>query len=305
MESAFAPAHITGILEVPKGARDPLHRGSLGAGFSIERGVRTEVRTARDSVSSIRVRINGSPSSSAKVSESVASRMLCLTGLDYEILIDHFVEIPIGAGYGSSGSASLSLALALNESLGLGLTIDEAAQIAHIAELECGTGLGTVIAELRGGTEIRVSAGGPGIGKIVGFDTGRKTLASTACFGPIETRTAISDPALLERISLVGRPALRALMKHPTVDHFLRLASKFSTNLGLMSERLRRIMEYAESCGLVCGMALFGETLFSIISEENRAEFTRVATADLSSRGQRSKPEIIFSRIDNQGARLL
>ncbi len=305
MESAFAPAHITGILEVPTDVHDPLRQGSLGAGFSIERGVTTEVRTKRDSLSSIRVRINGSPTSSAEVSESVARRMLQMIGLNYEILIDHFVRVPIGAGYGSSGSASLSLALALNESLGLGLAINEAGQIAHLAEIECGTGLGTVLAELYGGTEIRISSGAPGVGKISKFHLGRKRVAGTICFGPLETKRVISDPELVGKINLIGRPALRTLIQDPSVDLFLELARKFSVALGLMSDRLLDIQNYAESCGLVCGMGLFGETLFSLITEDSRDEFDRIVTKDRSFQASRSRPEIIFSRIDNQGARLL
>ncbi|MCZ6648259.1 MAG: hypothetical protein O7B30_03305 [Thaumarchaeota archaeon] len=305
MESAFAPAHITGILEVPPRVHDPLSQGSLGAGFSIERGVTTEVRTRRDSASSIRVRINGSPPLSAEVSELVARRMMQMMGSNHEILIDHFVRVPIGAGYGSSGSAGLSLALALNESLGLGLTITEAAQIAHLAEIECGTGLGTVLAELYGGPEIRISSGAPGIGKISKFHLGRKSVAGTICFGPLETKHVISNPELVRKINLIGRPALQRLLKDPSVDLFLELSRKFSVALGLMSDRLLGILNYAESCGLICGMGLFGETLFSLITEDSRNEFDRIVASDRSFETLPSRPEIIFSRIDNQGARLL
>ena len=70
---------------------------------------------------------------------------------NFEIIVEHHVEVPLGAGFGTSGAAALSLALALNEALSLGLSKIEAAQLAHVAEVECKTGLGTVIAETFGG----------------------------------------------------------------------------------------------------------------------------------------------------------
>jgi len=77
----------------------------------------------------------------------------------FEIIIKHSINVPIGAGFGTSGAAALSLALALNEVFDLGMSKIEAAQLAHIAEVECKTGLGTVAAETFGGLEIRVKPG--------------------------------------------------------------------------------------------------------------------------------------------------
>ena len=43
MASAFCPAHITGFFKAELEGKDPNHLGSLGAGFSIQKGVKTTV----------------------------------------------------------------------------------------------------------------------------------------------------------------------------------------------------------------------------------------------------------------------
>jgi mevalonate kinase len=58
---------------------------------------------------------------------------------NFEVTVDHHLEVPIGAGFGTSGAAALSLALALNNIFGLGMSKAEAAQIAHVAEIKCKT----------------------------------------------------------------------------------------------------------------------------------------------------------------------
>jgi pantoate kinase len=40
---AFCPAHITGFFKAELDQKDPSYMGSLGAGFSIKKGVKTTV----------------------------------------------------------------------------------------------------------------------------------------------------------------------------------------------------------------------------------------------------------------------
>ena len=81
---------------------------------------------------------------------------------------------PSVAGFGSSGGGALSLALALNEAADAGLTRVEAAQIAHVAEIECKTGLGSVFAAERGGFGILTKPGAPGIGEALSYPGARE-----------------------------------------------------------------------------------------------------------------------------------
>jgi len=41
--AAFSPGHVTGLFYIPELPDNPLCRSSLGAGFSVHMGVKTEV----------------------------------------------------------------------------------------------------------------------------------------------------------------------------------------------------------------------------------------------------------------------
>ena len=151
---AFSPGHITGFV-VRKSAttrnNNYLYVGSKGAGFSIDRGITTTVEIYEHESVNYRISINGLKVEDAEVSKWVLQKYLKLIDHHYYINIEHEVNIPIGFGLGSSGAAALSLSYALNEAFNTGLSMKEAAQLAHNAEIACKTGLGTVIAEFTGG----------------------------------------------------------------------------------------------------------------------------------------------------------
>ncbi|MEM3755191.1 MAG: GHMP kinase, partial [Candidatus Bathyarchaeia archaeon] len=70
--------------------------------------------------------------------------MLRLTDRGFKITIKHDIGVPIGAGFGTSGAGALTTCLALSKAFGLNLSINDLGMIAHRAEIECKTGLGTV-----------------------------------------------------------------------------------------------------------------------------------------------------------------
>ena len=57
------------------------------------------------------------------------------------------LEMPFGSGFGASGAGALGCAYALNAHFDLGLTANQAAAVAHVAEVTNRTGLGDVIAQ--------------------------------------------------------------------------------------------------------------------------------------------------------------
>ena len=186
---AFSPCHITGFFQIFNQPENSLKAGSRGAGVSLGRGVETIVKVKKALKFSLQVRINGFRSKSAEVSEHIvnafASRFEVIA--DSRIVVEHDVDVPTGAGFGTSGAAALSLALALNDVFDLGLSTIEAAQLAHITEVECKTGLGTVIAETFGGVEIRVEPGAPGVGKVKQVSVSKDLLLACLTFGPMPT----------------------------------------------------------------------------------------------------------------------
>src|SRR5881397_2282855 len=154
---AFSPGHITGFFEIPHGGYSHfLHKGSRGAGFSIDRGIATTAYVYESAGTDYRISINGIETRSAELSTWVVEEYLKLADVPYFVDIEHDIGIPVGFGLGSSGAAAPSESYALNEALDIGLSRTEAAQVAHRAEIACKTGLGTVIAEFAGGFEMRI-----------------------------------------------------------------------------------------------------------------------------------------------------
>jgi len=297
--AAFCPGHITGIFQICDQSADPLKEGSRGAGVSIAKGVTTRVRIRSSSKNSFKIRINGK-TKSAKVSERVINAFFSRVEKNYRITVDHDVEVPIGSGFGSSGAGSLSSALALNEAFGCGLSLIEAAQVAHIAEVECKTGLGTVIAETSGGLEIRTKPGGPGVGQVKTIPIEGNYVMACLSFGPISTKEVLTNEKIRERINEFGGKLLDQLIAESKPHVFMNLSRKFAEYVGLISPRVRKVLREADSEGLTCSMAMIGESIFSLIRRDEVDKLVKIFRGHAS-----SKLSIIVTDIDFKGARLL
>lgn len=290
---AFSPGHITGIAKrasVP--GRHLLHHGSEGAGFSIDRGVTTTVSLFDDRTSGYQISINGSTVEDAEVSQLVLRQYLKFIERPYYIKIEHDVEIPIGFGLGSSGASALSLSYALNEAAKVGLSAEEAAQIAHWAEIVCRTGLGTVIAEYTGGFETRTRAGAPGIGIIRKIELkGYRVII--LCMGPISTKLILYGNSNFEsgwQDDTLLKPAVN-------IKDFVSKSYKFVSKMGLTEGRCREPINTLRSHGFDSSVALFGDTIFTIIPED------RVPEAERCLGG--FKGLLFTCGVDNIGARVL
>lgn len=299
--SAFAPCHVTGFFQIFDESANALNVGSRGAGVSLGLGVKTLVKTRRSSASSLRVSINGVVSDSAEVSEQIVNslRSRFREVENSEIVADHFTEVPIGAGFGTSGSAALSLALALNEALDLGLSITEAAQVAHVVEVECKTGLGTVIAETFGGAEIRIKPGAPGVGEIRQIPVSKEVMIASLVFGPLSTKNSLTDHRTRTRINELGGKLVDELLQESTVTNFLRLSRQFAEHVGLITENTRKALDLANGTGLVCSMPMFGEAVFTLGKRESLEELLETF------RKNGLTGQALISKIDLKGARVL
>ena len=69
--TAFSPGHITGFFTIRDTPDSVLHKGSLGAGVSLTRGVRTHLKAVPASSTKVNVLFNGKPAAGAVVSERV------------------------------------------------------------------------------------------------------------------------------------------------------------------------------------------------------------------------------------------
>jgi pantoate kinase len=298
--TAFSPAHITGLLQICDQPKDPLFKGSRGAGFSLTKGVKTTVRLQKSVKKSIEVKINGEIAASAEVSKSVAKTFSSLAKADYRIFVEHEVEVPIGCGFGSSGAGGLSLALAFNEALDLKLSRVEAAQIAHVAEVKFKTGLGTVIAEMYGGVEIREKPGAPGVGEIKAIRVNDNYAVACLSFGSISTKNVLTNSKLRNVINKFGGKLVDELIRQPTLHNFLEFSRSFAESTTLMSKRVRNVLNQADAHGINCSMAMFGETVFSIVKRDELGELSGIFR-----KHDQSELGIIAAEIDSKGARIL
>lgn len=298
---AFAPGHITGFFQICDEPEDPLLKGSRGAGVSISRGVTTTVKATHSANTKTQIKINGSPSASAPVSKRVVAALLGFASdKGHRIEINHEVELPVGCGFGTSGAAALSLAFALNDVLDLGLSRLKAAQIAHIVEVECQTGLGTVIAETVGGIEIRAKPGGPGAGEVHTIPNNPEYSVVCLPFGPIPTPKLLSDKAVRTRINERGGLLTDALLKHPSVDNFLVYSRDFAEHIRLVTERTRRVLQDTDKAGVTCSTAIFGENVFTLVPPELIQKVKEIFASHTP-----TGCDILVMDVDCKGARLL
>jgi len=146
---AFAPAAVSSFFEIHdteegKPIADLEKVGARGGGFGLEKGVSTKVTARESKKSKVNVFINSECADEARTTKKVVEQLLRGVSEKYEVTVDHKIEVPIGSGFGTSAGGALTAGLALKNALDLPLTYNQIGKIAHIAEIECGTGLGTV-----------------------------------------------------------------------------------------------------------------------------------------------------------------
>jgi pantoate kinase len=294
--TAFSPGHITGFFEKPQNKSqntDPLFYGSKGAGFSFKRGVTTSVELYKSKKKKwYQIYINNSLTNNAEVSEWVTRYYLNKIDFSYYLKINHSIDIPIGYGLGTSGAAALSLSYALNKALDIKFLKEQAAQIAHIAEIECNTGLGTVISEFYGGLEIRTRFGAPGIGKVTKIEL-NNYKAVILCIGPLSTKQILSNYHS-NNANILGQKMVERLLLSKDVNSFLTMSHEFANFLGLTKGLCAKPIEELNNFGVECSIGMFGETIFTLVSPNEIFPVTSML--------KKYPGTLIVSDIDNQGA---
>jgi len=302
MESiAFCPAHVTGFFKAyleKDNQRNPEKIGSMGAGFSIREGVTTRINILPkiNQNSNFKITMIGYESDKTDVSEYVLKEFLKIGNFEDKFFdIQHEITIPVGYGLGSSSAVALSLSYALDHVLKTKLDHTVIGQIAHNAEINCNTGLGDVLASYHGGFEIRIKPGAPGIGQVEKINPGDITIIMI-CFSPISTNKFIKER--LSQINGLGGEMVTKLLESKNYEHFEDMSLEFAKYIQVMTLRMENLIQELASNGIKCGVALFGETVFTMISKEKEEHVLQIL---------KKYPEaiIIKSQLDNQGARVL
>lgn len=301
--TAFAPAHITGFFAA-KPDPDPVKAGSVGCGLCLETGVTARViigttgtmgttnttntadTTSKTSTPDITgsgalIRLNGEQIDLPTVEYVVES----LLGAGHsQCVVDLAADVPLGYGFGVSGAAALATALAVNADQGQGLTMEQAAAVAHSAEVVNRTGMGDVTGQYTGGLVIRTAAGAPGVGAVKKVPVDAMEV-SWVCMGEISTSSVLEDEKTMEKINILGQRALKGMLKRPGVEHFMSLSRDFAFDTGLVSSRAADAIEAVEAAGGLASMAMLGDTVFALGDGSALMEFGQVGSSRIGTTG--------------------
>ncbi len=277
--TAFAPAHITGFFAA-RPDPDPVKAGSVGCGLCLEAGVTARVTTGTTGSGAL-IRLNGEQIDLPAVEYVVRS----LPGAGHSgLVVDLAADVPLGYGFGVSGAAALATALAVNAGQGQGLTMEQAAAVAHSADVVNRTGMGDVAGQYTGGLVIRTAAGAPGVGAVEKVPVDAVEV-SWVCLGEISTSSVLDDEKTMDRINILGRQALKALLERPGLEHFMSLSRDFAFETGLVSPGAADAIEAVEAGGGLASMAMLGDTVFALGDGSALMEFGQVGSSRIGITG--------------------
>ena len=260
--TVFTPAHITGFFTIENNS-DPMKNGSCGAGFLLDKGVKTTIKNSKN------FKFNTNKGNNLIIN-NVLKYFKC--DKDFEIIQD--IQVPIGAGFGTSAASALSSTLALNDFLNYGYSHTECGQIAHEVELSIGGGLGDVIAQTGYGLVLRKKPGAPGIGEIECF--AEDIWVGVKSFSPINTSSVIGDKSYRKNICRIGQNCLNEFIRDYSIDNFVDLSYEFSVKTELISNEVKRCVDYFNLMDDIIGasMAMLGNTVF--VFAYNRSAFNEL-----------------------------
>jgi len=304
---AFAPAAISSFFEIcdltsDGKPMDDLRRvGSRGGGFGLQQGVLTEVTVCPAQHSLINVSINGIAAPEAQTTQAVVQKLLNTVGDPYEVFVNHKIDVPVGVGFGTSAGGALTACLAFKEALDLPLTYNQIGGIAHVADIECKTGLGTVTPLTWGGSCILVlEPGAPGIGMVDRIPINPNYTLVIGIVGNSFSKSVLSSPQRRPLINLWGRKTLKAILSEPSIENFLTCCWQFSQETGFATEKVKQLVQLAEKAGAIgAAQNMIGEVVHALVPEED------VASVKEAFRDVLPEQNVIVSKLDFEGARLV
>jgi pantoate kinase len=201
------------------------------------------------------------------ISEEVARRLLARRPGELDVTLGH--ELPIGQGFGMSAAGALSTALAVVTATGDSRR--RAIEVAHLADLYGGGGLGGVSAILAGGMEVRDRPGVPPWGRVRHSPTSGTAFLIVAG-AAMPSPSLLRDPRFLTRVQRAAKPGLARLQRRPSFSNFLREAERFTDALRLGPPPVLRQVHALRSLDTRVAQAMFGRSLFAIARTEQARE---------------------------------
>jgi pantoate kinase len=236
----------------------------------------------------------------AKTTEKVAQTLMNHTREKFRVTVKHQIDVPIGMGFGTSAGGALTTGLALTEALALPLTGNQVGKIAHVSEIQCQTGLGTVSSLTFGGGFILVTEpGAPDICRIDRIPISPDYVVVAGFYDSTIPKTVLSSPERKTQINHYGKKTLDRILAEPSVENFLSSCWGFAQKAGFATDHVRRLVHLAEKAGAAgATQNMIGEAVHAVVLEENAPSVAEAFKQVLPNE------QIITSKIDFQGARL-
>jgi pantoate kinase len=235
----------------------PAEGSSHGVSFTTEDGVVADVSPARETS----VTLDGEPTSFEPVE-------LACEALDVDARVDLTAAVPVGCGFGASGAATLATALAADVEFDLDRDRDALVEVAAAAEIEAGTGLGDVYVQNLGGLVWNVGAGR--------MCRDRSDPVAYATYGDVATSEVLGDEAALDRVREAAEATFPRFDPAAPLPDLFALSREFAEATGLVTDRVREVVDEVADAGGTATMAMVGETVLATGAEDVLDDRTRI-----------------------------
>jgi pantoate kinase len=206
----------------------------------------------------------------------------------------------VGAGFGTSGAGALGTALALGKALRLNLTYNQLGRIAHVAEVKCLTGLGTVGPLMLGGCIVTIEPGAPGYAIIDRIPVSPVHRIVAGTFNPYPTKDVLSAQDKKSTINKEGQRTLKKILANPSLENFMRACKEFAIKTGFITRRVHKLIDLAETAGaLGAAQNMVGEAVHALVTVDKVEDVVQAFQKVMS------REAIVVAKIDLQGARIL
>jgi len=284
---AYSPAGLSGFFATHIVKGDLLRTGAIGGGITLEKGVHVTVKAEPSEKNSVITLLNGKKAD-MYVARRVAEELLSLTEDCFNLIIDQKIDVPVGGGLGTSGASAIATALAVAKAINMHITYYKVAQIAHIAEILSGTGLGTVSGLVVGGLVLITKPGAPGYDKVERILVDDSLRIVIGFFGSIDKREVLGRKDL-DKINKIGKEVLNRILNDPTPESFMKYCLYFAKRSGLISKRVLECVETALRLGAIgASQTMIGDAVFALadkdIAENIAEQFKKAGATTLVSR---------------------
>jgi pantoate kinase len=265
MESAkaFAPGNISCIFVIKK-TRSPASSGSLGVGFTVNKGVFvtiTKINNTKKNNQKNKIYYNNKQINLPTIN-SVIKKLT-----NQKVIVSIKSELPLGCGFGITGASALAAAYALNKLLNLKKEKKQLALIAHIAEVENGTGLGDIVNQYYGGFLVKYKSSCKFKAKKLRINSKK---IHYKYFSKINTKKIISNKIIKNKINNSGIKALNKIkkLKNINLKNIIKISKEFSVSSGLLKDKkvIETIKNIERKKGnasmIMLGNAVFSDTKF-------------------------------------------